>query len=155
MWICVVVCALHLYVFPLVSKEDSGWKMAYVKVKADERRRPKHKELKRMWRKKDMWKKEQKTLDLHKWLLWTSPRICRHAQYILIKVHTHACTHKLKQRLRELNVNDEGHIQGLATADSSSVVLRDKRRIQAGWVQNVRQTVSLSAGRAFKIEIFE
>lgn len=74
------------------------------------------------------------------------------AEYLQTRT-VHKCTHKLKQRLWELNVSDEEHVQGLATADSSSVVLSDNRRIQAGWVQNVRQTLSLSAGRAFKIKI--
>lgn len=62
---------------------------------------------------------------------------------------------KPKQGLGEVNVSDEGHVRGLATADSSSVVLRDKREIEAGWIQNAGRSVSLSAGRAFMIEIFE
>lgn len=78
-------------------------------------------------------------------------------------LHTHTRTvypnksarRKLKQGLGEVNVSDEGHVQGLATADSSSVVLRDKRGIEAGWIQNARRSVSLSAGRALTIEIFE
>ena len=40
--------------------------MAKVKVEADERKRQKHKEPKRMWRMKDKGRKELKTLDLHK-----------------------------------------------------------------------------------------
>ena len=43
-------------------------------------------------------------------------------------------------------MSDEGHGGGPATADGSSVVLGDKRRIQAGRAQNVRPSVSLSAG---------
>lgn len=66
-----VGCVLYPYSLPLISKEDSGQKVAHVKVKADDTRQQKLKELKRMWRKRPhMWRKEQKTLDLHKWPLW-------------------------------------------------------------------------------------
>lgn len=52
----------------------------------------------------------------------------------------------LKHKLQELNVRDEGHVQGLATADSSSVVLRDKKGIHAKLVHKVRPTLFLSIG---------
>ncbi len=73
-------------------------------------------------------------------------------------VHSFKCTEKNSDKENlELNMSDEGHVQDLATADSSSVAFRDKREFQAGWVQNMRQDVSLSlsAGRVFKVEIFE
>lgn len=55
----------------------------------------------------------------------------------------HTFTHIEIYTIRRLNVRDEGHIQGLAKADYSSVVLRDNERIGAGCVQDVRQTVCL------------
>lgn len=57
-----IICVPYAYV--LMSEEESGLQVASVKVKADGRRRQRLKEPKRMWRMRDMRRKEPKTLGL-------------------------------------------------------------------------------------------
>lgn len=130
---CVIICVPYAYV--LMSEEESGLQVASVKVKADGRRRQRLKEPKRMWRMRDMRRKEPKTLGLCQWLLWICLRIYTHTRTVY---PNKSARRKLKQGLGEVNVSDEGHVEGLATADSSSFVLRDKKGIEAGWIQNAR-----------------